>query len=72
MKPGDYVFIEFGHNDQKQRGPGKGAYYSFMTSMKTLVDQVREKGAKPVLVTPTSRRAFDKNGHIINTHGEYY
>ncbi len=39
--------------------------------MKTLVDQVREKGAKPVLVTPTSRRAFDKNGHIINTHGEY-
>ena len=71
MKPGDYVFIEFGHNDQKQRGPGKGAYYSFMTSMKTLVDQVREKGAKPVLVTPTSRRAFDKNGHIINTHGEY-
>lgn len=71
MKPGDYVFIEFGHNDQKQRGAGKGAYYSFMTNMKTLVDQVRQKGAYPVLVTPTSRRSFDKNGHIINTHGEY-
>ena len=39
--------------------------------MKTLVDQVRQKGANPVLVTPTSRRSFDKNGHIINTHGEY-
>lgn len=31
---GDYLFMEFGHNDQKQKGPGKGAYYSFMTSLK--------------------------------------
>lgn len=71
MKPGDYAFIEFGHNDQKAKGDGKGAYFSFMTDMKTLVDKVRARGGIPVLVTPTSRRSFDSNGSIVNTHGEY-
>lgn len=71
MKSGDYLFIEFGHNDQKQTGPGKGAYYSFMTSLKMFIDEVRDKGGHPVLVTPTQRRRFDKNGHNQNTHGEY-
>jgi lysophospholipase L1-like esterase len=70
MKPGDYVFIEFGHNDMKQTGPGKGAWYSFMTSLKTFVDEVRAVGANPVLVTPTQRRHFE-NGHNQNTHGEF-
>lgn len=41
MKPGDYLLMEFGHNDQKQKGPGKGAYYSFATSLKTFIDEVR-------------------------------
>lgn len=71
MKKGDYVFIEFGHNDQKQKGPGKGAYYSFLTSMKTLVDEVQAKGATAVLVTPTQRRSFDDNGKITDTHLDY-
>ena len=56
--------MEFGHNDQKQKGPGKGAYYSFMTSLKTFIDEARARGAHPVLVTPTQRRSFDANGHI--------
>jgi len=70
MKEGDYIFIEFGHNDQKQKGPGKGAYYSFMTSLKTFIDEARLKGANPVLVTPTQRRNF-KNGKIVDTHEDY-
>lgn len=70
MKAGDYVFIEFGHNDMKQTGPGKGAWYSFMTSLKTFVDEARAKGANPVLVTPTQRRLFE-NGRNQNTHGEF-
>lgn len=41
IKKGDYLFMEFGHNDQKQKGPGKGAYYSFMTSLKTFIDEAR-------------------------------
>lgn len=71
IKPGDYMFIEFGHNDQKQKGPGKGAYYSYMTSLKTFVDEVRLHGAYPVLVTPTQRRSFNAEGKIVDTHEDF-
>ena len=71
MKPGDYIFMEFGHNDQKQKGPGKGAFYSFMTSLKTFVDEARARGVQPVLVTPTQRRSFDENGKIKDTHLDF-
>lgn len=71
MKTGDYIFIEFGHNDQKQKGPGKGAYYSYMTSLKIFIDEARARGAHPILITPTQRRRFNSEGKIVNTHGEY-
>jgi lysophospholipase L1-like esterase len=71
MKKGDYVMIEFGHNDQKQKGPGSGAWYSFMTNLKTFIDEIREKGGIPVLITPTQRRRFDDAGKNQNTHGEF-
>ncbi|MDH6311950.1 lysophospholipase L1-like esterase [Parabacteroides sp. PFB2-10] len=71
MKAGDYIFIEFGHNDQKQKGPGKGAYYSYMTSLKTFIDEAKLKGAHPVLVTPTQRRNFNEEGKIVDTHENY-
>ncbi len=71
MKKGDYLFIEFGHNDQKQKGEGKGPYTSYKSDLKYLVDKTREKGGIPVLVTSMHRRSFDENGKIINTHGEY-
>ncbi len=71
MKKGDYMFIEFGHNDQKQKGPGKGAYYSFASSLKTFVDEIRARGGNPVFVTPTCRRSFDENGKIRQTHEDY-
>lgn len=71
LKPGDYVVIEFGHNDQKQKGPGIGAYYSFSYCLKQFVDEVKAKGATPILATPIRRRFFDEHGHIKDTHGEY-
>lgn len=71
IKKGDYLVVEFGHNDQKQKGAGKGAYYSFAYNLKIFIDEARAKGAYPVLVTPTSRRRFDSNGKSTNTHGEY-
>lgn len=72
MKPGDWVFIEFGHNDQKiDAQPGKGAYYFFATQLKTFIDEVRAKGGNPVLVSPTCRRSFDPEGKIQNTHLDY-
>lgn len=72
MKKGDYLFVEFGHNDQKQKGPGKGAFYSFAYNIKIYIDEARAKGAIPVIVTPTRRRRFaSDNKTIVNTHGDY-
>lgn len=71
MNKGDYMFIEFGHNDQKLKGPGNGAYYSFASNLKYFVDVVRAKGGIPVFVTPTQRRSFDAAGKIRETHEDY-
>ncbi len=70
-KEGDYLFVEFGHNDQKQKTPGSGAYYNFATNLKVFVDEARRRGVTPVFVTPTQRRSFDSDGKIRETHGDY-
>lgn len=72
LKPGDYVFVEFGHNDQKiNNRMGGGAYYFFATQLKTFIDQVKAKGGHTVLVSPTHRRNFDQNGKIVESHLDY-
>lgn len=70
-KRGDYLFVEFGHNDQKQKTPGSGAYYNFATNLKQFIDEARAKGMTPIFVTPTQRRTFDSAGHITESHGDY-
>ena len=71
VKPGDYIVVEFGHNDQKRKGVGDGAFYSFMYNMKIFVDEARRRGATPILVTPTQRRSFNAEGKITDTHLDY-
>ncbi len=71
MKEGDYIIMEFGHNDQKQKFAGAGAYYNFATALKTFVDEARRRGATPIFITPTQRRTFDKEGHITESHANY-
>ncbi|OWK70966.1 rhamnogalacturonan acetylesterase [Pedobacter sp. AJM] len=71
MKPGDYLFIEFGHNDQKEKGAHDGAYQSYTERLKTFVAETRKKGGIPVIVTSTSRRSFDQEGKIQNTLGDF-
>lgn len=71
MKPGDYLFIEFGHNDMKQKGPGIGPFTSYKKLLKQYIAEVKKKGGIPVLVTSMNRRSFDANGKIINTLLEY-
>lgn len=71
MKEGDYIFMEFGHNDQKEKRAGSGAYYNFAYALKQFVDEARAKGVTPIFVTPTQRRAFDKSGKIQETHANY-
>lgn len=71
MQPGDYLFIEFGHNDEKAKGEGKGAWGQYTTLLKEFVSRTREKGGIPVLITPTQRRRFGDDGKLIPTHGEF-
>lgn len=71
MKNGDYLFIEFGHNDQKDKGANDGAYKSYTERLKYYILRVREKGGIPVVVTPTARRRFDKDGKMENTLGDF-
>lgn len=72
LKAGDYVICEFGHNDQKEKGPGKGAWYHFSTNLKIFVDKVRSKGATIIFCTPTQRRQFEADKKTIReTHGDF-
>ncbi len=72
LKQGDYVFVEFGHNDEKEKRPGDGAWYHYVYNLKIFVDQVRAKGAEVVFLTPTQRRAFeDDHQRLKNTHGDF-
>ncbi|MBC8085211.1 MAG: rhamnogalacturonan acetylesterase [Hymenobacter sp.] len=72
LKPGDYLFIEFGHNDQKEKGPNDGAYLAYTERLKLFVREAKQKGGIPVIVTSTSRRSFDEaTGKITNSLGDF-
>jgi lysophospholipase L1-like esterase len=71
MKTGDYLFMEFAHNDQKPGGNHLDAMTTYKDELKYFIAEARKKGGKPVLVTSTNRRRFDENGKIINTLEEF-
>jgi lysophospholipase L1-like esterase len=71
IQPGDTVLIQMGHNDQKEKGEGIGAFTSYKTDLKRFVSDTRQHGATPVLVTPVLRLNFDADGKIVNTLGDY-
>ena len=72
LKAGDYVFVEFGHNDEKEHRPGDGAWYHYQYQLKIFIDEVRAKGAQIVFCTPTQRRFFEDDHRTIrNTHGDF-
>ena len=71
MKSGDYAFVEFGHNDMKQKGEGIGAFTSYKKDLKFFIAEVKKKGGYPVLVTSMQRRSFNTEGKIIETLGDY-
>ena len=71
MKPGDYAFVEFGHNDMKQRGEGIGAFTSYKKDLIYFITEVKKKGGIPVLVTSMQRRSFNNEGKIDEPLGDY-
>lgn len=71
IKRGDYLLIQYGHNDMKEKGDGIGAFTSYKASLKQYVTAAKAKGAIVVLINPMHRRTFDANGKITNSHGDY-
>lgn len=71
VKPGDYLFIEFTHNDQKPGGNHLDPFTTYKETLKEWIAAARERKVIPVLVTSMHRRSFDSTGHITNTLLEY-
>lgn len=71
LKKGDYVFIEFGHNDSKEGTDRYASPTDYRKNLIKFIDEVRAKNASPVLLTPVMRRRFNDKGEFYDTHGEY-
>ena len=73
VKPGDYVFIQFGHNDAKEDDPARyaPAWGAYQDNLRIFIDGVREKGGTPVLLTPIARRWFKGGKLDRECHGDY-
>jgi lysophospholipase L1-like esterase len=71
LKPGDYVLIQFGHNDEVKTKATYTTEEEFKANLLKYVLDSRSKKAIPVLITPVARRSFDQNGSIQGTHDVY-
>lgn len=72
LKAGDYVFIQFGHNDAKIKDSTRytDPFTNYRKNLERFVRETREKGATPILFTSIVRRSFE-NGLLKDTHGNY-
>ena len=73
LKPGDWVFIEFGHNDAKADDPARyaPAFGAYQDNLRTFVRTTLDAGCKPVLLTPVARRWFKDGTLDRNCHTDY-
>jgi lysophospholipase L1-like esterase len=73
MKKGDYLLIQFGHNDSKANWPQTYAEAgtTYNAWLKVYIAEAKRRGATPILISPMQRRQFDSNGKVRNSHGEY-
>lgn len=74
ISQGDFLFIQFGHNDEKIADPTRYTepFSSYKDNLKIFIDVAKKHGAHPVLITPLERRCFDENGNLQEgEHGDY-
>lgn len=73
VQPGDYVLLQFGHNDSKTDDPVRYAapHTDYRNNLRNYIREIRAKGAFPVLLTPVVRRNFDAQNRFIDKHGDY-
>jgi lysophospholipase L1-like esterase len=72
-KAGDYLFLQFGHNDQKSQWPQTyaEAMSTYKAYLRVYIEEARLRKLTPVLVTSTERCNFDAQGKIVPSHGDY-
>ncbi|MFI5133482.1 MAG: rhamnogalacturonan acetylesterase [Chitinophagales bacterium] len=68
VNEGDYVFIQFGHNDEVETKASYTTPEDYKANLARFITETRNKKANPVLLTPVTRRQFDSTGHIKETH----
>jgi lysophospholipase L1-like esterase len=73
LRAGDWLMIQFGHNDEKAQWPQTyvEAGTTYRAYLNAYIAEVRRRGATPILITSPERRNFDPAGHIVNTHRDY-
>ena len=72
LNPGDYVIIQFGHNDEKEaEALHTDPWTTYTENLRKFVGETRAKGAHPVLCTSIVRRYFNADGTVQKSHGEY-
>lgn len=73
IKPGDYVLIQFGANDQKKQDSKRytDPETTFKDNFRKFITETREKKGIPVLATSVVRRRWDKDGVLVDTYGRY-
>lgn len=73
LAPGDYVFIQFGHNDAKAADPKRytNPYTGYRRNLSQFVREARARGAMPILLSSIVRRNFNEAGTLEDTHGAY-
>ena len=73
LKAGDFVIIQFAHNDEKKEDPKRytDPATAFRDNLRRFIRETRAKGASPILATPVCRRKFDSHGKLVDTHGAY-
>lgn len=73
LKKGDFVLIQFGHNDQKKDDSLRytDPRHEFGNSLRQYIQEIRSRGAHPFLATSIARRHFDESGVLIDTHTDY-
>ena len=74
LHEGDYVLMQFGHNDEAKEERYKDRYTpvpDYKNNLVKFITETRAKNAWPVLITPVTRMRFDKQGNVEETHKEY-
>ncbi|MEV0177293.1 rhamnogalacturonan acetylesterase [Streptomyces sp. NPDC050803] len=73
IRPGDFLLVQFAHNDEKVTDPARYTepWTTYQDHLRLYIDGARARGARPVLATAVERRRFDAGGNAQPSHGDY-